>query len=98
MRTEAEIDKAERKLNELLYYHRDKYMAPPPSHEDEDFPDTTPWIEMIEAKYRPQDLAKMTDFEWGKLHGKLSALRWVEGRDWDMLQAWYDPDPDMWCK
>jgi hypothetical protein len=33
------------------------------------------------------DLPPYTDFEWGMLNGKLSALRWVMGDDWDMLDT-----------
>lgn len=28
-----------------------------------------------------------TDFDWGMINGKLSALRWVLGEDWDMLDT-----------
>lgn len=39
--------------------------------------------EAVKAKY--EDTGPWDDFEWGMLNGKLSALRWVLGDDWDML-------------
>jgi hypothetical protein len=41
----------------------------------------------IEKKYGKKNLGPYTDFEWGMVNGKLSALRWVLGDDWDMLDT-----------
>ena len=40
-----------------------------------------------EAELGPDRLGPWSDFEWGMLNGKLSALRWVLGDDWDMLDT-----------
>lgn len=39
----------------------------------------------VRKKY--EDTGPWDDFEWGMLNGKLSALRWVLGDEWDMLDT-----------
>lgn len=42
----------------------------------------------VEAKYPdPGMLGPYTDFELGMLHGKMSAVRWVLGSEWDFLDT-----------
>ena len=41
--------------------------------------------EQVEEKY--DDVGPWDDFEWGMINGKLSALRWILGEEWDMLDT-----------
>ncbi len=41
----------------------------------------------IENTYTEDELGPFTDFEWGMINGKLSALRWIGGDEWDMLDT-----------
>lgn len=40
----------------------------------------------VEEEY-PDEIGPWTDFEWGMLNGKLSAMRWAMGDEWDMLDT-----------
>lgn len=44
-------------------------------------------MKKIVAKQGPAVKGPWTDFEWGMLNGKLSALRWVLGSEWDFLDT-----------
>jgi hypothetical protein len=41
----------------------------------------------VEAKRGLDKLGPWTDFEWGMVNGKLSAVRWMLGDEWDMLDT-----------
>jgi hypothetical protein len=41
----------------------------------------------VEKKFGRENLGPWSKFEWGMMNGKLSALRWVLGDDWDMLDT-----------
>lgn len=53
----------------------------------------TVWAQALAAAKRTEEevglenLGPWDDFEWGMVNGKLSALRWVLGGDWDMLDT-----------
>lgn len=41
----------------------------------------------VERELGRDNVGPWTDFEWGMINGKLSALRWVLGDEWDMLDT-----------
>ena len=41
----------------------------------------------VECRYGKKNLGPWDDFEWGMINGKLSALRWALGDEWDMLDT-----------
>lgn len=53
----------------------------------------TVWERALAAAKRTEkevgkaNLGPWSDFEWGMLNGKLSALRWILGDEWDMLDT-----------
>lgn len=44
-------------------------------------------MKRAEEELGPDNIGPWDDFEWGMLNGKLSALRWVMGDEWDMLHT-----------
>lgn len=41
----------------------------------------------VEDRYGKENLGPWDDFEWGMINGKLSAIRWVIGEEWDVLDT-----------
>lgn len=41
----------------------------------------------VEKRYGKKNLGPWDDFEWGMINGKLSAIRWMLGDEWDMLDT-----------
>ena len=74
----AEITAEEQRLFDLIWYQRSS------SHMDPLGADARV---RLEAQYGEGRLGPYADFDWGMLNGKLSALRWLLGDEWDMLDT-----------
>lgn len=95
MRTKRVVEKAEQESFEKVWYGRhcslsvsDIQDAPSMSREERNIKKEAAKVAAeLEEKYGVEELGPMSDFEWGMLSGKLSALRWVLGQEWDMLDT-----------
>ncbi|MGH7486314.1 MAG: restriction endonuclease [bacterium] len=93
-RTQAEILAAEQEFFDRVWHERHLvFMARIEGGEDSG---TSPEVikaaqeaaERVVATYPPGEIRPVEDdFEWGFWSGKLSALRWVLGDDWDFLDT-----------
>ncbi len=95
MRAEEEISEAVQEFFDKVWYGRhcglsvaDILDDPSMSREERDIKKgASKAAAEIEEKYGMEELGPVSDFEWGMLNGKLSALRWVLGDEWDMLDT-----------
>lgn len=102
LRPEDEILAAERELYDRTWYGRHKAreerlqrIAAGEEKDDHPYPITPETAKLaLEAGERMREryggddnLLTADDFEWGMQSGKLSAIRWVLGDEWDMLDT-----------
>ena len=92
-RTLAEILEAEKEFFDKIWYVRklilrEKIEAgehePLPIGMDERIDNA---MRAIEERYGADNVGPWDDWGWGFVHGKLSALRWVLGSEWDFLDT-----------
>ncbi len=91
-RSKDEILEAEEEVFEKVWYCRHRILehmveAGEKEVDPEIWKSALESAENIKKKYGKEQLANFEDFEWGMLSGKLSALRWVSGEEWDMLDT-----------
>ena len=85
MRKKSEIQAGERMLFDQLWYARHMILAMPEGTPEEVIQRAEAKARQIEAVYHPDHLEDIQhdEYEVGKLHGMLMAVRWVLGMDWD---------------
>ena len=88
MRSKKEIILADQGFFEQIWYiqclsnqNQNSKIKP----ENTDGPEFFDAKKRIEKKYGKKNLekTKMDDFAWGVINGKLSAIRWALGNEWD---------------
>ncbi|WP_182876105.1 PIN domain-containing protein [Microbispora sp. H10670] len=89
-RTLVEILEAEREYFDKVWYGRS--LGSKEEGEADPVPDSVAAqraaaMRRIEERYGLDNLGPWDDWEWGFMHGKLSALRWVLGSEWDFLDT-----------
>ena len=91
MRTQSEIVEAEQEFFDRVWHERhlvhvDKHQSGESPLTDENYAMALKAAERVRSA-RPDIRAVESDFEWGMWNGKLSALRWVLGEEWDFVDT-----------
>jgi hypothetical protein len=93
MRTLADILAAEQEYFDKVWYVRKLILEEKIEHGERDplSPDIAEQahaaIRAIEQRYGPENVGPWDDWEWGYVNGKLAALRWILGAEWDVLDT-----------
>ncbi|TWO67767.1 hypothetical protein FN976_25620 [Caenimonas sedimenti] len=86
-RSDTEISNAAAEFSDKVWWNRhqlwlERIQSGEESSDHPSFPKAREAARRIEAEYGRQNLG-WSDFDWGMLNGRLSALAWVLGSDWD---------------
>lgn len=91
LRSEKAIRKAEQEFFGMVWYERKLIMFMNIQDGVEQMPSKETYDKIIKEMKRINEQlgykGVKDDFEWGMINGKLSALRWVMGHDWDFLDT-----------
>jgi len=96
MRQKKEIKKFEERLDKIVWWNRHKLLEEKweitgmPKKYVEVFGNAMEMAEKIEEEIPKEELI-ISDFKFGMVCGKLSALRWVLGENWDQLDTLVSP-------
>lgn len=75
---QAEYDE----LWEKVWYYRNRIRMEKQGRDTHELPQSEETMKDIEAKYGAENLL-YDDSDWGLIQGRLSALAWVMGSEWD---------------
>jgi hypothetical protein len=92
LRRVSEIIAVERELFDRLWYGRSEASVSdtrPETYSADIWEGAKAAARRIEEQYGVELLRKDTEtkFDWGMLSGKISAIRWVLGEEWDFLDS-----------
>lgn len=91
-RSNDEVEEAIGELLDKVWYNRHQNLKYRVENFDEEI-NKEIWegalraAKKVESEYGIENLGPWDDFEWGMINGKLSALRWFFGDEWDMLDT-----------
>ena len=82
LRNKKEISDAEERLSELAWFFRFMYGCLSQKLDPKKHPG---WESAKRIVNKHENIDPLTDHQLGELYGRINALRWVLGEDWDNL-------------